>query len=90
MHHHSLHYNYHYHCYYYCHYFELCCCIHHHIHCQVKFHHFLESFVIAKVNKNGFAYIDETRRGSAFTNLAEGADVSSFLTYAAERMKGRP
>jgi len=44
----------------------------------------------AKVNKDGYAYIDETRRGSTFTNLAEGADLGSFLTYAAERMKGRP
>ena len=43
----------------------------------------------AKMDKDGYAYIDESRRGSTFTNLDHGSDVASLLLYAAERSKRR-
>jgi hypothetical protein len=43
----------------------------------------------AKTDKDGNAYIDESRRGSTFTNLEHGSDLTSLLLYAAERSKRR-
>ena len=40
----------------------------------------------AKVDKDGYAYIDETRRGSAFTNLDGDSDPASLLLFAAKRL----
>jgi hypothetical protein len=43
----------------------------------------------AKTDKDGNAYIDESRRGSTFTNLEHGSDLASRLQYAAERSRRR-
>ena len=43
----------------------------------------------AKMDKDGYAHVDESRRGSTFTNLDHSSDVASLLLYAAERSKRR-
>lgn len=43
----------------------------------------------AKLDNDGSGYIDETRQGSAFSNLDDSSDPAALLVYAAERLKRR-
>jgi len=43
----------------------------------------------AKLDKDGAGYIDESRQGSAFSNLDDSSDPAALLLYAAERLKRR-
>ena len=43
----------------------------------------------AKTDADGYAWIDETRQASGFTNLERDSDLASLLQWAANRLKGR-
>jgi hypothetical protein len=50
---------------------------------------FVAALIPANIDKDGYAYIDETRQGTGFTNLDHGSDPISLLLYAVERLKRR-
>jgi hypothetical protein len=51
---------------------------------------FLAAAVIpAKRDKDGYALVDDSRRGSAFCNLDEVSDPSSLLPLAGKRLTRR-
>ena len=47
---------------------------------------FAAALIPAKMDKDGNAYIDESRRASTFSNLAGSSDPASLLLFAAARL----